>query len=55
MLKVLNDTDDDYGKDDDADDAKATTKQLTINPLSKDRILNWSKLKQIADDILKCI
>ena len=26
-----------------------------INPLLNDKILDWSKLKQIADDILKCI
>ena len=26
-----------------------------INPLPDDRILDWSKFKQIADDILKCI
>ena len=24
-------------------------------PLPDDKILDWSKLKQIADDILKCI
>ena len=28
---------------------------LTVNPLPDDKILDWSKLKQIADDILKCI
>ena len=26
-----------------------------LNPLPDDKILEWSKLKQIADDILKCI
>ena len=26
-----------------------------VNPLSDDKILDWSKLKQIADDISKCI
>ena len=26
-----------------------------LNPLSDDNTLDWSKLKQIADDILKCI
>ena len=26
-----------------------------INLLPDDKILDWSKLKQIADDILKCI
>ena len=26
-----------------------------VNPLADDKILDWSKLKQIADDILKCI
>ena len=26
-----------------------------INPLPDDKVLDWSKLKQIADDILKCI
>ena len=25
-----------------------------INPLPDNKILNWSKLKQIADDIFKC-
>ena len=29
--------------------------QLTFNPLPDDKILDWSKLKQIADDILKYI
>ena len=27
---------------------------LSINQLPDDKILDWSKLKQIADDILKC-
>ena len=27
----------------------------TFNPLPDDKISDWSKLKQIADDILKCI
>ena len=26
-----------------------------FNPLPEDKILGWSNLKQIADDILKCI
>ena len=26
-----------------------------VNPLPDDKIFDWSKLKQIADDILKCI
>ena len=26
-----------------------------VNPLPDDKILGWSILKQIADDILKCI
>ena len=26
-----------------------------LNPLPDHKILDWSKLKQIADDILKCI
>ena len=26
-----------------------------FNPLPDDKILDWSKLNQIADDILKCI
>ena len=26
-----------------------------LNQLPDDKILDWSKLKQIADDILKCI
>ena len=28
---------------------------LTLNPLPEDNILDWFKLKQIADDILKYI
>ena len=28
---------------------------MSFNPLLEDKILNWSKLKDIADDILKCI
>ena len=28
---------------------------VSINPLPDNKILDWSKLKQIADDILKCI
>ena len=28
---------------------------VTFNPLPDDKILDWSKLKQMADDILKCI
>ena len=27
----------------------------TINPLPDDKILDWSKMKQIAEDISKCI
>ena len=28
---------------------------LLINPSPDNKILDWSKFKQIADDILKCI
>ena len=28
---------------------------LSFNPLPDEKILHWSKLKEIADDILKCI
>ena len=28
---------------------------MVFNPLPDDKILDWSKFKQIADDILKCI
>ena len=28
---------------------------LTLNSLPDDKVLDWSKLKQIAEDILKCI
>ena len=28
---------------------------LGFNPLPDDKILDWSKLKQIADDIWKCV
>ena len=27
----------------------------TVNPLPDEKNLDWSKLKEIADDILKCI
>ena len=29
--------------------------KYVFNPLPDDKILDWSKLKQIADNILKCI
>ena len=29
--------------------------QYTFHPLPDDKISDWSKLRQIADDILKCI
>ena len=32
-----------------------TQGMILINPLPDNKILDWSKLKQIADDILKCI
>ena len=28
---------------------------ILLNPLPDDKILDWSKLKQISEDILKCI
>ena len=31
------------------------TKEQNFNPLPDNKILDWSKLKQIADDILKWI
>ena len=31
------------------------TVSVTLNPFTDYKILDWSKLKQIADDILKCI
>ena len=31
------------------------SRQNLLNPLPDDKILDWSKLKQIADDFLKCI
>ena len=34
---------------------KQGTTLSMFNPLSDVKILDWSKLKQIADDILKCI
>ena len=34
--------------------ASKASKKL-FNPLPDDKILDWTKLKQIADDILKCI
>ena len=30
-------------------------KKKILNPLPDDKISDWSKLKQIADNILKCI
>ena len=30
-------------------------KQWCLKPLPDGKILDWSKLKQIADDIVKCI
>ena len=33
---------------------KASSKRV-FNPLPDNKILDWSKLKQIADNILKCI
>ena len=32
-----------------------TEMHYSFNPLPDHKILDWSKLKQIADDILKCI
>ena len=32
-----------------------TTPDSMFHPLQDDKILDWSELKQIADDILKCI
>ena len=29
--------------------------KVSIYPIPDDNILDWSKLKEIADDILKCI
>ena len=37
------------------DQAKILSHVKRVNPFSDDKILDWSKLKQIADDILKCI
>ena len=31
------------------------SKGLTLNPSPDDKILDWFKLKQIADDNLKCV
>ena len=28
---------------------------MTLNPLPDEKILDWSKLKEILDNILKCI
>ena len=36
-------------------DFSQTRAKSLFNPLRDDKILDWSKLKQIADDILKCI
>ena len=37
------------------DKCKPFTFEKGINPLPDDKILDWSKLIQIANDILKCI
>ena len=34
---------------------KCRLQALNFNPLPDEKILDWSKSKQIADDILKCI
>ena len=31
-----------------------TISKNNLNPLPDDKIIDWSKFKQIADDILKC-
>ena len=31
------------------------TTESSLNPLPENKILDWSKVKQIADDIIKCI
>ena len=37
-----------------ADDILPTFGSVFFNPLPDDKILDWSKSKQIEDDILKC-
>ena len=37
-----------------ADDIISFIDCAVFNPLPDDKILDWFKLKQIADDILKC-
>ena len=34
---------------------KTSTLTMFLNPIPDDKILDWSKLKQIADGISKCI
>ena len=34
--------------------ACSSCQTTNINPLPDDKTLDWSKLKQIADEILKC-
>ena len=66
ILNVTKDAEDNAG--DDADDFQAMTiprsllgekktaePEMEFNSLPDDKILDWSKLKQIADDISKCI
>ena len=36
-------------------DSKSNVMHETFNPIPDDKILDWFKMKQIADDILKCI
>ena len=38
-----------------ADYKTRTFQRMLLNPLPDDKILNWSKFKQIADHILNCI
>ena len=37
------------------DTLEKKTDKIEVNPLPDDKILDWFKLKQIADGILKCI
>ena len=37
------------------DDVLDNFKFVNFNTLPEDKILDWSKLKQIADDMFKCI
>ena len=55
MWKLLFFKDNSYKKKESGKSQNLTKITLKINPLTDDKILDGSKLKQITDNILKCI